>query len=527
MRALAVPSRRRRAAAAGAAVVVLACILAWVLAWSPPDAHAAGPRKPNIVLITTDDQTVGSYAPDVMPSTTRLIANKGTTFSNAIVTTPLCCPSRASMITGQYAHNHGVTSNRLNYQALEEKDNTLPVWLDRAGYKTAHVGKYLNGYEAAVGTPTEVAPGWNLWYTTLGTTRYYDYDVSANGKRLHFSEHDNDYVTRVITKKAVSLIRRMTPLKAPLYLQVDQRAPHSETGVDTGGRCGGRAVPDREDKTLFRDALLPQPPSFNELDVSDKPPFVEGRLPLTEPKIKKLTKRHSCELAALRAVDRGVEKIVKALKKTDELRKTVIAFTSDNGYFQGEHRIAAGKIYPYEEGIRVPFVMRVPEQYRGGGERVPEVSAPVANIDIAPTFLEMAGGANPCRGGGVCRVMDGRSLVGSLSGGAGAIPDDRALVTEFDVGNNTAQEDGLCRYSGVRASDAIFVEYTVDDLTGGCDPDLEHELYDLAADPFQLDNLIDGDFPQEAPLRDQLERLRDCAGIAGRDPQVAGRPFCD
>jgi N-acetylglucosamine-6-sulfatase len=527
MRALAVAHRRRRVAGVAAAGVLLGCALAAGLVWSARDAHAAGPRKPNIVLITTDDQTLPSFAPQVMPNTTRLLASKGTTFTNAIVTTPLCCPSRASMITGQYAHNHGVTSNRLNYQALEEKDNTLPVWLDRAGYKTAHVGKYLNGYEAAVGTPTEVAPGWNLWYTTLGTTRYYDYDVSANGKRVHFSEHDNDYVTRVITKKAVSLVRRMTPLKAPLYLQVDHRAPHSETGVDSGGRCGGRAVPDREDRDLFEDALLPQPSSFNEADVSDKPPFVANRLPLTAPKIKKLTKRHSCELAALRAVDRGVEKIVKALRKTDELRKTVIAFTSDNGFFQGEHRIPTGKIYPYEEGIRVPFVMRVPEKYRRGGERVPEVSAPIANIDLAPTFLEFAGEANACRGGGVCRVMDGRSLVGSLSAGAGAIEHDRALLTEFDVGNNTAQEDGLCRYAGVRAEDAIFIEYTVDDLTGGCDPDLEYELYDLASDPFQLNNLIDGDSPQEEPLRAQLERLRDCAGIAGRDPQLAGRPFCD
>jgi N-acetylglucosamine-6-sulfatase len=526
MRAAAVAHRRWCAVGAAATAGLLAFVLAVGLAWSADDAHAAAPRKPNIVLITTDDQTLPSFAPQVMPNTTRLLANKGTTFTNAIVTTPLCCPSRASIITGQYAHNHGVTSNRLNYQALVEKDNTLPVWLDRAGYKTAHVGKYLNGYEAAVGTPTEVAPGWNLWYTTLGTTRYYDYDVSANGRRVHFRDRDNDYVTRVITKKAVSLIRRMTPLKAPLYLQVDQRAPHSETGVDSGGRCGGRAVPDREDSDLFEDTLLPQPPSFNEADVSDKPPFVENRLPLTEPKIKKVTKRHTCELATLRAVDRGVQKIVKALKKTGELRKTVIAYTSDNGFFQGEHRIPTGKIYPYEEGIRVPFVIRAPDRYRGG-KRVPEVSAPVANIDLAPTFLELAGGANACRGGGVCRVMDGRSLVGSLSGGAGAIRGDRALLTEFDVGNNTAQEDGLCRYSGVRTAEAIFVEYTVDDLTGGCDPDLEFELYDLASDPFQLDNLIDADLPLEEQLSGQLERLRDCAGIAGRDPQAAGRPYCD
>jgi N-acetylglucosamine-6-sulfatase len=532
MRAVASSLTRASGVGAGAAALALALALGLALSASlPASANAqasSGPKKPNIVLITTDDQTLSSYTPSVMPNTTRLLANKGTTFTDAIVTTPLCCPSRASIITGQYAHNHGITSNRLNYQALEEKDNTLPVWLDRAGYQTAHVGKYLNGYENAVGSPTEVAPGWDLWFTTLGSTRYYDYDVSANGRLRHFRDRDKDYVTRVINRKAKTLIRRLTPKKAPLYLQVDQRAPHTETLVDSGGRCGGRAVPDRADRDLFEDAPLPQPPSFNELDVSDKPSFIQSRLPLTAPKIKKLTKRHSCELAALRAVDQGVEKIVKTLKKTGELEKTVIAFISDNGFFTGEHRIGAGKIYPYEEGIRVPMLMRVPERYRGGAPRIPEVTAPVANVDLAPTFLELAGGVNPCQGGGACRVMDGRSLVGPLRGAG--FPADRALVTEFDVGNNTAQEDGLCRYSGVRVPGAVYVEYTVDDLTGGCDPDLEYELYDLAGDPFQLVNLAEGDPPLtglEGELSERLERLRDCAGLAGRDQQVDGRPFCE
>jgi N-acetylglucosamine-6-sulfatase len=509
-------------------LLILALCGAVAAVVGPAAGSAAAATKPNIVVITTDDQTLASLRPDTMPNVASLLAGKGTAFTNAIVTTPLCCPSRATWITGQYAHNHGVTSNGLGYAALEEKDNTLPVWLDRAGYKTAHVGKYLNGYEAAVGSPTEIAPGWNLWYTTLGSTRYYDYAVSANGQQKHFREHDNDYVTRVINRKAKALISRMTPLRAPLYLQVDQRAPHTETGIETRGGCSGRTVPDPDDKQLFKGEPLPQAPSFNEADVSDKPSFVQSRVPIDLGRLKKLTKRYTCVLASLRAVDRGVEKIVKALKKTDELRKTVIVFTSDNGYYYGEHRIPVGKIYPYEEGIRVPLIMRVPEQYRGGGERVPEISAPVGNIDLAPTVVELAR-ARPCSGGGACRVMDGRSLVGPLSGSLAGF-EDRALVTEYAFGNNRNGEDGLCSYSGVRVPGAIYVESTtVSDAAVGCDPTPERELYDLASDPFELQNLVDDGSAAglESSLSARLDALRDCAGIAGRDPQVEGRPYCE
>ena len=175
-----------RAVGVAAVVIVYASTLAAsaALPGGAPRADAAPKAEaPNIVVITTDDQTLASYRPDTMPNVTRKIAAKGTTFTNAIVTTPLCCPSRATWLTGQYAHNHGVTSNRLAYVALREKGNTLPVWLDRAGYKTVHVGKYLNGYEAVsqarTGAPTEVAPGWDHWYTTLGSTRYYSYDGDA------------------------------------------------------------------------------------------------------------------------------------------------------------------------------------------------------------------------------------------------------------------------------------------------------------------------------------------------------------
>ena len=362
---------------------MLAAVLV-ALAAFPSQADAA---RPNIVVITTDDQTLASLRADTMPQRHAAARGKGHDVHGRDRHDAPLLSLPGDLDTGQYAHNHGVTSNRPGYAALELKDNTLPVWLDQAGYKTAHVGKHLNGYESAVAEATEVAPGWDIWFTTLGTTRYYDYDVSANGREVHFRGRDNDHVTRVINRRAQTLIRSKTPLKAPLYLQVDQRAPHTETKVDSGGRCGGRAIPDRAHTKLFRDELLPQPPSFNEADVSDIHPVTPAARAAT---LKGLTKRWGCSLASLPAVDRGVEWIVKAFKETDELRKTVIVFTSDNGYYYGEHRIPMGKIYPYEEGIRVPLVMRVPGQCRGGGDRIAQIAAPVGNIDLATTVLELA-----------------------------------------------------------------------------------------------------------------------------------------
>ncbi|MCI0634331.1 MAG: sulfatase-like hydrolase/transferase, partial [Actinobacteria bacterium] len=164
-------------------MAVTVAVLATAAATGPlaPGAAKDG-KRPNIVVVVTDDQTLASLSAATMPSTVALIGGGGTEFTNAVVTTPLCCPSRASMLTGQYAHNHGTLGNTPGYQALRQKANTLPVWLRRAGYVTAHVGKYLNRYKASVEHPTEVAPGWDEWHTVIDPAgkfvRYYDYRLS-------------------------------------------------------------------------------------------------------------------------------------------------------------------------------------------------------------------------------------------------------------------------------------------------------------------------------------------------------------
>jgi len=516
------PIRRTRRAS----IALAACIAVGLVAlgqWSAGAGATTTQARPNIILITTDDQAPSQLRGRYMPKTLKQIGGKGTMFTNAIVTTPLCCPSRATMLTGQYAHNHGVLAN--SYSLLEDRDNVLPAWLRRAGYRTAHVGKFLNGYEAAVGDATEVAPGWDTWFTTLGATRYFDYDVSANGALRHFGKGKRNNVTGVLSRKAASLVRRYTPSSQPLYLQLDHRAPHTETGVNSGGRCGARAVPeDPDDEKPLRHEPLPNPPSFNEADVSDKPSFVRDRPLLSGGRIKKMTKRYECAAGALRSVDSGVKEIVQALRKANELDNTVIAFTSDNGYYFGEHRIARDKTHPYEEGIRVPLLMRVPIAYLGGRTPVPQVHTQVANIDLAPTFLALAGGQSCVPGD--CRVMDGRSLM-PLVRGDGGWPTGRGLLVEYRGASSKGTSS--CEYQAIRAPGRFYVEHVQvpDPLTGICEPAEEIELYDLAADPYQLQNLYSSSPAVAEPLAGRLDILRDCSGIAGRDPAPAEGTYCE
>ena len=513
-------------------LLLLALVLVAVAAF--PAAAAGGTKQPNIVVITTDDQTLASLSAATMPNTLESIGAGGSEFTNAVVTTPLCCPSRATLLTGQYAHNHGTLSNNPGYEDLRDKRNTLPVWLDRAGYVTAHVGKYLNGYRAAADRPRDVAPGWDQWHTVLDPrkyVRYYGYRLAVNGELTPVGSKPRDYITRVINRRAAKMVRRYAPKRSPLYLQVDHRAPHTEEGVDSGPPCGGLVPPDPRDATAFRDEELPRPASFDEQDVSDKPSFIRELPRLAASTTETIAERYRCGLASLLSVDRGVAKIVAALRRTHELDDTVLAFTSDNGFFYGEHRIPEQKTRPYEEALRVPLLIRVPDRYLDGGPAVPEVSVPVANIDVAPTILELAG-ADPCRAARRCRVMDGRSLLGLIRGDA-AWPEDRGIAIEFDAGER-ARRTLVCRYQGVRTAGDTFIRYTAaaDPLTGECRPIDETEHYDLAADPFQLDNLFPADpgSPEaaiEETLDARLERLRNCEGIPGRDPVPARHEYCE
>jgi N-acetylglucosamine-6-sulfatase len=489
-------------------------------------ASASGPH---FVVVVTDDQEELSYGQRVMPNVVELLGERGTTFEDAIVTTPACCPSRASMLTGQYAHNHGVLTNSPGYRRLIDPDNVLPVWLQEAGYRTIHIGKYLNGYKAVEGF-RGVPPGWDEWHSNLSAPIYYDYDMTVNGQVVHQGDDDRSYVTRVINRKAVGLARRFSSEDQPFYLQIDHNAPHRGRGRGEP-RCGGTAVPDPSDQDAFAGEDLPRPPSFNEDDVSDKPSFIRRRGRLAPAEVANIKRQHGCRLASLVAVDRGVKRLHRVLKRTGALERTVFIFISDNGFFQGQHRIGAKKQFSYEEGIRVPLVMSVPSRYLDG-ERVPVSDEPVANIDLPPTILELAG-AEPCRSDGKCRTMDGRSLVPLLEGDRGAWPDERALALDYGPGRGDEKDDRPCVYRGVRREGLVYVENTsaAEAGSGRCRPVDEHELYDVRDDPFQLDNLLAtdprGSAEAEAEMAALLARLRECAGIEGRDPEPQRGDWCE
>lgn len=478
---------------------------------------AQDPPPPNIVLIMTDDQTASTVTPEVMPKLSKLIIDHGTSFSDYVVTTPLCCPSRATTITGQYGHNNGVLRN--DYDRLLGKRNTLPVWLQQAGYRTAHVGKFMNAYERSAKTPQTVAPGWDLWFTQLEKRRYYNWKASKNGRKLRYGSADNEHLTEVTNRRARAWAGKLARKKDPFYLQLDYYAPHGGAGRDD--RCNAAPVPAPRDEGFFDGVEAPQPPSFNEADVSDKPEFIRSRPLLDEDDIERINQRYRCTIEALRGVDRGIAKVHRRIAKAGELDQTVFIFTSDNGYFFGEHRIPKGKSHPYDENVRMPLTVLVPPAYRNEAPVASTSDTAVANVDLAPTITDLAG-APPCRNSRRCRTMDGRSLMPLLDG-TGGFPADRGFVIElFD-----------CSYRAVRTEGQFYLEHGKGPVNpgGGCRP-TEIEHYDLDSDPFQLENLYPAPRRSAAgkrqlELAEQMGVLRTCAGIPGRDPLPDSGVYCE
>ena len=241
----------------------------------------------------------------------------------------------------------------------------LPVWLRRAGYVTAHVGKFLNRYHQR-DRRAAVAPGWDQWYTELDSSQdtYYDWDLSRNGRRIHYGSAPRDYAPRVFERSAVAARSqvRATPQTASSLRSTRSLLTRASTGT-ARTRCG--AVPDPRDIGKFGDVSLPQPPSFNEADVSDKPSFLAHQRRLTERRSTSPTARYRCGLASLQEVDRTVGRLYGEFRDLGELSRTVFIFYTDNGVFFGEHRIGGGKLYPYEEADRTPLYIRLPTALPG------------------------------------------------------------------------------------------------------------------------------------------------------------------
>ena len=446
---------------------------------------AVAQAKPNILVLMTDDQTVESLR--VMSNVNSLLARQGVTFTNSFASFPLCCPSRTTYVTGQYGHNHTIMGNAPPAGGYDKfaplQANALPAWLQRAGYTTVHLGKYLNGYGRA--RPLEVPPGWSEWYgsTDPSTYRFYNYTLNENGRLVTYGTGAANYQVDVYNRKAVELVRRLAPSDKPFFLSVAFLAPHSGGPRDPDDP-GNQATPSPapRHRNAFANQPLPAPPSLNEADVSDKPAAIRNRRLIPPARLNAMRENYQQRLESLLSVDEAVRDILSALDATGELSRTLVVFTSDNGFFHGEHRIPDGKVLVYEPSVRVPLIVRGPGLPRG----VQRTNL-VANVDLAATILDAAGGRAD-------RRLDGRSLL--------PFARDPLVRSGRDILLETPT------YSAIRTPLHVFVQHS----SG------EQELYDLTADPNQLQSLhADPRFAGlKADLAARLARLRTCAGDACR-----------
>lgn len=400
--------------------------------------------RPSIVFILTDDQRWDTL--DGMPIVRRDLAAHGVTFSNAFVSNPLCCPSRATILTGQHAHSTGVWQNKGpngGFRAFRQDGSTVATWLRAAGYHTALFGKYLNRYEG-----TYVPPGWEKWEAIAGSVdpydQYYNYTLNIDGKLDDRRNGRGDYSTDALADDAVDYIRE-TP--GSLFVYFAPFAPHTPA----------RSAPRHRDDIP---ALRPfRPPSFDEPDVSDKPRWVRALDRFSPAQVERIDSLRPRTYGALLSVDEAVGRIVDALEETGRLSNTLIVFTSDNGFLWGEHRFF-NKAVPYEEAIRVPLVVR----YDRGIDRPRVDPRLVVNIDFAPTFAEFAGVGAP--------GAEGMSFLPLLSNPAASWRKD--FLVEHA---NLLRVPSFC---AVRSERYMYIHYLTD----------EEELYDLENDPYQLENVV-------------------------------------
>jgi len=406
------------------------------------------------------------------------------------VTTPTCCPSRASILTGQYAHNHGVLTNEPpdggfpKFRASRGEGSTIATWLRAVGYRTAFLGKYLNFYPDD--DLTYVPPGWDEWYGLIDEYKYYHYLLNENGQVLYPLEYQTD----VLAAKALDFVKRVSQSAQPFFLYLALVAPHLP------------AQPAQRHRQAFSDISLPRPPSFDEADVSDKPAWIR-RLPLLDAsEIFLLDVVQRNRLRSLLAVDEAIEQLVNVLHAGGKLDDTVILFTSDNGFHLGEHRISTQKRTPYEESIRVPLLVRGPGMAQGR-----TLGHMVLNIDLAPTLAELGGAAG-------AEAADGRSLVPLLGSNPPPLEEWRQdfLLEHWGSDADNARLQ-IPDYHGLRTQDALFVKYQTGEL----------ELYDLRADPFQLESLHRRANPALLKrLSARLDALKRCAAATCR--AVEARP---
>jgi N-acetylglucosamine-6-sulfatase len=459
-------------------VIVLA--MAGCTPWVPGGRTAAAPR-PNFVFVLTDDLSMNlvSHMPHVLA-----LEQAGLTMSHYYVVDSLCCPSRTSIFTGEYPHDDGVFTNTGSdggyhaFNAHGNVQNTFAMALQKSGYRTALMGKYLNGYQAADLMPA----GWYQWDVAGNGYPEFNYNLNETDTWRHYSDNPQSYLTDVLSAKAGSFIKSAARSGGPFMLEVATFAPHQP--YTPAPRYLGSANYVSYPKTAAWNRLPQNPPSW-----------LKGQPPLNPAWQARITRSYQKRVEADLSVDDMIAHLESVLRATGQARNTYFVFSSDNGYHMGEYQLLPGKQTAFDTDIHVPLVVT------GPGVPAGTTSSQLAsNIDLAPTFESLAGVAVPGR-------VDGHSLAPLWHGRPPADWRQAILIEHHGPDDNPGDPDRQNHLSGdppsyeaVRTANALYVRYA----SG------EQEYYDTARDPLELDNIAGGGVP--ADLRRALTALSDCHG---------------
>lgn len=422
-------------------------------------AHPAAPGSPNIIFVLTDDlaMNIVQFMPHVLA-----MQQKGVTFSHYFVTDSLCCPSRSSIFTGRYPHDTGVFKNvgddggYLVFRSRGNEQSTFAVALSAAGYRTAFMGKYLNGYEPA---KNSAGPGWTHWNVAGNGYPEFNYALNDDGQLVRRGSSPDDYLTDILAADAVQFIKQRPGM--PFFIEIATFAPHAPY------------TPAPRDANAFPNLKAPRGPTYNAPHDAAAPHWLSAIPPLTQPNMDMIDRDFRKRAQSVQAVDKMIGELEDAVAAIGQEKNTYVIFSSDNGYHMGEYRLRPGKMTAYDTDIHVPLVVMGPNVPAGR-----TVDAIAENIDLCPTFIQLSGAD-------LLPNIDGSSLAGLLHGESAegwrqvTLVEHHGPVRDLvDPDLPMAQSGNPTTYEAIRSHTELYVEYS----------DGEKEYHNLTTDPDELHN---------------------------------------